>query len=74
NVGGAEGLVHEVSSPILDKSLPSPPPSPRARSGKRPADDATAEPKRPRFPREQIESFARWIVPSTHPVSLLLTS
>ncbi|MED6211536.1 hypothetical protein PIB30_074672 [Stylosanthes scabra] len=48
NVDGAEGLVHEVSSPVLDESLPSPPLFPRARSGKRPADDATAEPKRPR--------------------------
>ncbi|MED6186129.1 hypothetical protein PIB30_063887 [Stylosanthes scabra] len=49
NVGGVEGPVHEVSSPVLDESLPSLPPSPRARPGKRPADDATAGPKRPRL-------------------------
>ncbi|MED6223006.1 hypothetical protein PIB30_069842 [Stylosanthes scabra] len=48
NVGGADGPVHEVSSPVLDETLPSPPSSPPVRLGKRPADDTTAEPKRAR--------------------------
>ncbi|MED6160649.1 hypothetical protein PIB30_053395 [Stylosanthes scabra] len=48
NVGGAEGPTHEVSSPVLDKTLPSSPSSPQVHLGQRPADDATAEPKRPR--------------------------
>ncbi|MED6161320.1 hypothetical protein PIB30_059630 [Stylosanthes scabra] len=37
----------EVAFP--EGGLPSPPPSPRVHSGKRPADDATAGPKRPRI-------------------------
>ncbi|MED6152173.1 hypothetical protein PIB30_089334 [Stylosanthes scabra] len=48
NVGGAEGPVHEVSSPVLNETLPSSPSSPSVRLGKRPADDTTAEPKRAR--------------------------
>ncbi|MED6122903.1 hypothetical protein PIB30_044266 [Stylosanthes scabra] len=48
NVGDAEGPTHEVSSPILDETLPSSPSSPQVRLGKRPAGDATADPKRPR--------------------------
>ncbi|MED6131375.1 hypothetical protein PIB30_008964 [Stylosanthes scabra] len=49
NVGGAEGPIHEVSSPVLGETLPSSPSSPQVQLGKRPAGDATAEPKRPRF-------------------------
>ncbi|MED6197574.1 hypothetical protein PIB30_057708 [Stylosanthes scabra] len=42
------GVVHEVSSPVLDETLPSPPSSPPVRRGKRPTDDITADPKRAR--------------------------
>ncbi|MED6151382.1 hypothetical protein PIB30_081993 [Stylosanthes scabra] len=48
NVGGADGPVHEVSSHVLDETLPSPPSSPPVCLGKRPADDTTADPKRAR--------------------------
>ncbi|MED6186306.1 hypothetical protein PIB30_065449 [Stylosanthes scabra] len=48
NVGGADGPVHEVSSPVFDETLPSPPSSPPVHLGKRPADDTAADPKRAR--------------------------
>ncbi|MED6114880.1 hypothetical protein PIB30_084842 [Stylosanthes scabra] len=65
NVGGADGPVHEVSSPVLDETLPSPPSSPPVRLGKHPAADTTAEPKRAREvlkdydPMESIR-WAEW--------------
>ncbi|MED6223500.1 hypothetical protein PIB30_074512 [Stylosanthes scabra] len=74
NVGGAEGPIHEVSSPILDETLPSSPSSPQVQLGKRPAGDVTAEPKRPRVSEGTNREFCSMDRSFDASVSLPLTS
>ncbi|MED6196033.1 hypothetical protein PIB30_043450 [Stylosanthes scabra] len=57
NVGGAGEPTHEVSSPVQDETLLSSPSSPQTRLRKHPADDVTAEPKRPRVSNGTIREF-----------------
>ncbi|MED6148471.1 hypothetical protein PIB30_053456 [Stylosanthes scabra] len=57
NVSGGEEPIHEVSSPVQEEVLPSPLSSLQPRLGKRPADDTSANPKRPRVSVGAIREF-----------------